>query len=77
MLDDSIFTAFIEIKKVLKKKYPNNIERLFYLAFITTIIVTPLFLFDYWLGRISGIILAGLMFFTIVSNAKNESKISG
>jgi len=57
MVDDAIIAAFSQIRLTLKQKYPDRVERIFYLLAIVSITIIPLLLFDYWLGRISGLIV--------------------
>jgi hypothetical protein len=62
MFDDSIIMAFIEIKDQLKEKYPDKGTRIFLVSIIIAVTLTPVFLFDYWIGRISGLILVILFY---------------
>jgi len=75
MIDDAIIAAFTQIKKTLKQKYPDRFERIFYLLLIVLVTIIPLLLFNYWLGRISGLIVVSLFFIYLVfdSNKKNKN----
>lgn len=72
MLDDAIFSAFGQIKSALKNRYPKRSDRIFYLILIIGIAIIPILIFDYWLGRVSGLILVSLMFFTLISKSKEK-----
>jgi hypothetical protein len=74
MLDDAMFTAFGKVKSALKQKYPRRSDRIFYLILILGISVIPIVLFDYWFGRISGLILVSLMFFSLISKTKEQKE---
>lgn len=74
MLDDAIFDGLGEIKKMLKKKYPKASDRYALLLLMALIVIIPLVLFDYWLGRIAGIILISLFFLSIAASTKKDIK---
>jgi len=68
MLDDSIIAALNEVRIVLRKKYPSRITRILFIIIIFFIALIPIILFDYWLGRISGLIIISIFFLKLVWN---------
>lgn len=74
MLDDTIFEAILEIKNLLKEKFPSRNKRILYLLLISLVITIPIFIFDYWIGRISGIILVSIIVLIILSSSKAEDE---
>lgn len=76
MLDDAILDAFGKIKKLLKEKYPKASDRFALLLLMAVIVIIPLLLFEYWLGRIAGIILVSLFFLSIAVARKKDNNNS-
>jgi len=74
MIDDAIVEALSKIKKVLKQKYPNTIERIFYLLLAAIVTVIPVILFDYWLGRICGLLVISLFFIYVIWDTNKKNK---
>jgi len=75
MLDDSIIAALSEVRIVLRKKYPSRITRILFIIIIFFIALIPIILFDYWLGRISGLIIVSIFFLKLVwDNSKGIKK---
>ena len=73
MLDDSIIAALNEVRIVLRKKYPSRITRILFIIIIFFIALIPIILFDYWLGRISGLIIVSIFFLKLIwDNVKGK-----
>jgi len=73
MIDDAIIAAFSEIRTALKQKYPERIDRIFYLLLIVSITIIPVLFFDYWLGRISGLIIVSLLFIKLIRDNSKKN----
>jgi len=73
MIDDAIIAAFSEIKTALKQKYPERFNRIFYLLLIVSITIIPVLFFDYWLGRISGLIIVSLLFIKLIRDNSKKN----
>jgi hypothetical protein len=75
MLDDAIIAALNEIRVSLKIKYPDKATRIFFIVIICFIVIIPIMLFDYWIGRISGLIIVSGFFLKLVwDNNSNKKK---
>jgi len=78
MLDDAIIAALNKIRVSLKTKYPDRATRIFYIFIICCIAIVPIMLFDYWIGRISGLLIVSVLFLKIVwdNNSKKKKVIN-
>jgi hypothetical protein len=76
MLDDAIISALNEIRISLKTKYPDRTTRISYIILICCIAIIPILLFDYWIGRISGLIIVSGFFLKLIwgNNLKKKNK---
>jgi len=70
--DDTIFEAFLEIKRLLREKYPEGWKRFLFLLLAIVISITPIFLFEFWLGGISGVLLVSVFLFIAASSLKQK-----
>ena len=77
MLDDAIIAALNEIRVSLKLKYPDKATRIIFIIIICFIVIIPIMLFNYWIGRISGLIIVSGFFLKLIwdNNTNNKKKI--
>ncbi len=66
MLGDAIIQGIIQLRKILKEKITNPFIRIPTILGMAIVAITPLLLFDYWVGSIIGLVIVTIMFLFII-----------